>query len=194
MLIRDAVPGDAADLARLINMAGEGLPQFLWRKESEETGLDPIRIGGQRAARDEGAFSYRHARMAETEGSVTGMALAYRLDDPGEPVNLTTLPAVVRPLVELEALAPGSWYVNAVAAYPEYRGQGIGMALMEDCERAARADGAGSLSLIVAGENSGAHRLYLRLGYRDISALPLVTWPGGPDGGDWILMARELLY
>ena len=192
MLIRNAFNTDAVDLARLINMAGEGLPEFLWRCAADKAGITPRQLGAQRAARDEGAFSYSHARMAEISGNVTGMSLAYRLDDPTSPAELESLPAMVRPLVELEVLAPGTWYINAVAAYPEWRGQGVGKALMEDCEEAAVASGAGAISLIVASENTGAHRLYLRLGYRQKASLPLVTWPGGPAGGDWLLMVRIL--
>lgn len=192
MLIRNAFNSDAADLARLINMAGEGLPEFLWRDEAEKVGIPAMHLGAQRAARDEGAFSYRHARVAEIAGEAAGMSLAYRLDDAGGPADLESLPPMVRPLVELEALAPGSWYINAVAAYPEWRGQGVGKALMEDCEEAAVSCDANAVSLIVASENTGAHRLYLRLGYREEASSPLVTWPGGPGGGNWLLMVRNL--
>lgn len=192
MLIRNANPEDAADLARLINMAGEGLPDYLWSEEAERAGIDPVQFGAQRAAREDGGFSYRHARMADIAGSVAGMALAYRLEDPIETGRTDALPASVRPLVELEARAPGSWYVNAVAAYPQFRGQGVGRALMEDCEEAAVAIGATETSLIVASENRGAHRLYLRLGYLELARMPLVQWPGASRGGDWILMVKSL--
>ena len=193
MVIRNAFHSDAADLARLINMAGEGLPEYLWRDEAERRGVSSMQLGARRAGREEGGFSYRHARVAVIDGSMAGMSLAYRLDDPGDPVEPESLPPMVRPLVELEALAPGSWYINAVAAYPEWRGQGVGNALMMDCEEAAVAAGVYAMSLIVASENAAAHRLYLRLGYRETATRPLVTWPGGPRGGNWILMVRELL-
>ena len=38
------------------------------------------------------------------------------------------------PLQELENLAPGTWYVNVLAAYPEHRGQGYGTALLAVAE------------------------------------------------------------
>ena len=192
MLIRNANPEDAADLARLINMAGEGLPEYLWREEAERAGLDPVQLGAQRAAREDGGFSFRHARMADLAGSVAGMALAYRLADPVESGSAESLPASVRPLVELEARAPGSWYVNAVAAYPQFRGQGVGKALMADCEEAAVASGATEISLNVASENRGAYRLYVHLGYLETARLPLVPWPGCSHQGDWILMVKSL--
>jgi hypothetical protein len=36
------------------------------------------------------------------------------------------MPAMFVPLQELENLAPGTWYVNVLAAYPEHRSQGHG--------------------------------------------------------------------
>lgn len=69
-----------------------------------------------RAARESGGFSYRNAHVAERDGRVVAMLLGYRLPEPYDAGDLEALPSVVRPLVELEALAPGSWYVNAVAA------------------------------------------------------------------------------
>jgi len=47
-------------------------------------------------------------------------------------------------------------------------------------------------SLIVASENKVAHATYLKLGNREIGSRPLVTFPGGPGGGQWLLMAKKL--
>ena len=43
----------------------------------------------------------------------------------------------MRPLVLLEAKAPGSWYVNVLATFPEFRRQGIGVQLLAVAERKA---------------------------------------------------------
>ena len=120
------------------------------------------------------------------------MLLSYRLPDPYEAGDLDSLSAVIRPLVELEALAPGSWYLNAIATYQQFRGRGVGSALMADSEEPARAAGARQMSLIVASENLGAHALYRKLGYREIASRPLVVFPGGPEGGEWLLMVSDL--
>jgi len=98
MNIRDATKDDVKDLAILINLAGEGLPMFLWRQMAEQ-GQDPLTLGAIRAARDEGLFSYRNARVFEIDGLVAGMMLGYLLPDPydvGEPGDY---PAAVWPLV-----------------------------------------------------------------------------------------------
>ena len=62
MRIEDASIDQAADLAHLINLAGEGIPHYLWSDMAEE-GEDPMAVGARRAAREEGGFSYRNARV-----------------------------------------------------------------------------------------------------------------------------------
>src|SRR3546814_2245097 len=65
---RPAVRADAPVLAELVNHAGEGIPLYLWDKlrEPGETAWD---VGRRRAARDDGAFSYRNALIIEHAGS-----------------------------------------------------------------------------------------------------------------------------
>lgn len=192
MNIRNARPEDAPALARLIDIAGEGIPSWLWSR-SAESGQTAEQVGCERAAREEGGFSYRNARVCvDTSGHIIGMLLSYRQPDPYELPDLAELPAVVRPLVELEAAAPGTWYVNALATFPESRGLGAGTRLMGLAESMAREAGAPGLSLIVAEENAGAKRLYERLGYRVTARAPIVPWPGAAHGGDWLLMVRPL--
>ncbi|WFM71863.1 GNAT family N-acetyltransferase [Halomonas sp. CKK8] len=191
MRLRDAVRADARDLAYLINLAGEGLPEYLWGLMAEG-GESPLEVGMQRAARQEGGFSYRHARVCIDRGRLVGMILAYRLSDAGDPEELDDCPAVVEPLLRLEARVPGSWYINAIATLPSARRKGIGRLLMAQAEASAIAAGCDEISLIVASENGVARAFYRRLGYREVASLPVVPWPGGPHGGDWLLMARRL--
>ena len=99
---------------------------------------------------------------------------------------------LVRPLVELESHAPGSWYVNALAAYPEFRGQGLGTRLLSEAEAIAHGTGAAVVSLIVAEANEGAKRLYERTGYRESARRRLVPFPGLGHSGDWVLMTKPL--
>lgn len=190
MTIRPAQQDDAPVLARLIDMAGEGIPRFLWTGNPE--GLEPLDWGARRAARDEGGFSYRNASVAVIDDAVAGMLLGYRQPDPYDVGDLDEVPAVVRSLIELEARAPGSWYVNALAALPEYRGQGVGTALLDEAERLAMETGAPALSLIASEENAGAVRLYENTGYRSCDRCPITDYPGAPYGGDWLLMVKPL--
>jgi len=191
MFIRPAIAEDAETLARLINMAGEGIPEYLWQGMAE-LGQSAMEVGAQRAGRDEGGFSYTNAWVAVDDGLITGMLLSYRQDDPYDTGDLAECPDFIRPLLVLESKAPGSWYVNAIAIEPGCRGQGIGTELLGKAEELAIGSGTASMSLIVAAENTGAKRLYELLGYVVNAALPVEPWPGCEYGGDWLLMVKRL--
>ncbi|HEY9520899.1 MAG TPA: GNAT family N-acetyltransferase, partial [Methyloceanibacter sp.] len=161
---RPATKADASALAVLVDIAGEGLPAHLWStlKAPDQSILE---VGRERAQRETGGFSYRNAIVAELEGEIAACLVGYRLDDPYDLGNLAEIPALVRPLVLLEAKAPGSWYVNVLATFPEFRRQGIGVQLLTIAEQKARESGALDLSVIVAGKNERAARLYRRAGF-----------------------------
>ena len=187
--IRPAGQDDASALARLINLAGEGIPLWLWRRDAASD-EEAFAIGAQRAARDSGGFSYTNAHVAEVDGQVAAMLLGYRLPDPYDIDDLDEAPEVVRPLIELESQAPGSWYLNAIATFENFRGRGVGSRLMSLALERARESGATELSLIVAQENQGAFRLYQREGYTPGESRPVIPFPGCSFSGDWVLMTR----
>lgn len=186
-----AKQSDAREIATLINLAGEGLPFFLWAAmaDSEQSPLD---VGELRAARSEGDFSYNNAMVIRDGSQLAGMILAYRLPNPYEIDDLNELPPIVRPLVELEATVAGSWYINALATKAEHRGQGIGQTLIEQTSQQARVSGAGTLSLIVDSNNRSAKSLYEFLGFEQIASQPIVPWDNGPQDGQWQLMIKTL--
>lgn len=184
---RPARRADAADLARLADLAGEGLPSRLWAGLAAP-GEDVWTIGARRAMRDEGAFSWRNATMAELGGAAAGALIAYGVGDAPEPLD--DLPALARPLQELENLAPGSRYVNVIAVYPAFRGRGVARRLMAEAEAAAV--GAAEMSLIVADRNAAATGLYRALGYRERARRAIVAqgWP--TESTEWVLMVKPL--
>jgi len=190
-MIREARVEDASKLAELMNVAGEGIPAYLWEGMASP-GEDVMAFGARRVAQPEGGFSYTNAHVAVYADQIVGMLVGYRLPDPHEVGPLDEIPAVVRPLVELEAEAPGSWYINAVATDAEYRGKGVGRKLLGLAEQLAGASGAGTISLIVAEENAGARRLYEILGYQIIARRAIVPFPRCPHTGDWVLMKKEM--
>lgn len=189
--LRPARKEDAQSLALLIDIAGEGFGKYLW-SQSAGPGESPLDVGMKRARREEGGFSYRNATLAECEGKIAGLLLGYRLDDPYDTGDLGSLPDMIRPLVELESCAPGSWYINALAAFPQYRDRGLGTLLLRQADRLAKLSDARIVSLIVAEENGDAMRFYLRNGYREETRRPLVPFPGLGHGGDWVLMTKAI--
>ena len=188
---RPAAKADASALAVLVDIAGEGLPAHLWNT-LKAPGQSILEVGRERAAREEGGFSYRNAIIAEVDGEIAACLVGYRLDDPYDLGDLEQVPPVVRPLVLLEAKARGSWYVNVLATFPEFRRCGIGIELLGIAEGKAREEGAHALSVIVAAENERAARLYAAAGYEALATEPIFAFPGCPHGGDWLLMVKPL--
>jgi ribosomal protein S18 acetylase RimI-like enzyme len=186
-----AAKADASALAVLVDIAGEGLPAYLW-STLKAPGQSILEVGRERAAREEGGFSYRNAVIAVVDGEIAACLVGYRLDDPCDLGDLEDIPPLVRPLVLLEAKAPGSWYVNVLATFPEFRRRGFGRALLGIADQRAREEGAHALSVIVAAENKPAARLYAAACYEPLATAPIVAFPGCPHGGDWLLMVKPL--
>lgn len=190
MEIRKARASDAAHLVRFINMAADDLPLHFWRKTVGPTG-DPWALGKERAARETGNFSYRNAWLAEVEGQVAACLLGYAAEPEPEPIDPDTPPIFV-PLLELEALAPGSWYLNVLATLPAFRGKGLGRALLAQAEAIAAAAGHTSISLIAADTHQDALRLYAATGYREVARRHVVKGDWQVDAGEWLLLMKTV--
>jgi ribosomal protein S18 acetylase RimI-like enzyme len=189
--IEAAQKEQAKQLAFLINLAGEGIPEYLWQGMAENGEL-PLDVGARRAAREEGGFSYRNARICTDNGELLGMIISYRQPQPYDVGDISEYPEIVRPLVLLEAEEPGSWYINAIATFEQYRGRGVARKLLQEAEDLAALENCSKMSLIVASENARAGGLYEYLGYRRTASLPVVPYPGCLHGGQWDLMVKEL--
>lgn len=189
-LIRPAALSDAPILAELVNYAGEGMPLYLWSKMAAP-GESAWDVGRQRAAREEGSFSYRNATAIEQDGACAGCLIGYEIADAPEPIG-ADMPAMFVPLQELENLAPSTWYVNILAVLPQFRGRGLGARLLGVADETGRKLGKRGMSVIVSDANHGARRLYERCGYRAAAARAKVKedWLG--DGADWILLIKPL--
>ncbi len=187
--IRRATPDDDAALAIAVNMAGEGLPLYLWRQMAGP-GVDPWSVGRERARRDHGCFSYANAVVREVDGEIAGCLVGYRQPDTPEPIDTATLSPMFAGLQALENLAPGTWYVNVLATFPHHRRNGHGMELLRHAERRARETGATGLSIIVADTNTAARRLYERLGCREVASRPAVKEDWDNPVCNWVLLTK----
>lgn len=190
-LIRQADASDAESLARLINLAGEGIPNWLWARACVE-GQTPLDIGIERARRTQGGFSYTNALVAEPHGYPIGMVLSYAITAaPTE--NPNDLPAPIAPFVALEKLSVDTWFINALAVFAEGQNRGIGSQLLTAAEELAQAKGFQKMSIQVYGQNSGAVRLYERHGYQLVASDPVRLHPCPPYyTGDVLLLIKKL--
>ncbi len=185
--MRLATEADAAELAELVNFAGEGLPLYIWAGLAKN-GQDPWAVGRARQAEKarEGQIVVADSGNGAV-ASLTGYAIG------AEPVEIgEDFPALFRPLQELENQALQSWYVNVLACYPDSRGQGIGSALLDLADEISGADGLHRMSVIVASNNLGARRLYERKGYRELATAPCVKEGWDTETENWVLLGKSL--
>jgi ribosomal protein S18 acetylase RimI-like enzyme len=188
--IRPARREDAGALAELVNYAGEGMPFYLWGKLAD-LGETAWEVGRRRAAREEGSFSYRNAIIAEHDGQAAGCLIGYEIAADPVPISMET-PPMFAPLQELENLASGTWYVNVLAVLPRFRNLCLGSALLGLADQTGRRLGKRGMSVIVAGNNHGARRLYERFGYRETARRTMVKEDWISEGHEWMLLVKSL--
>jgi GNAT superfamily N-acetyltransferase len=190
---RRARKEDARAMAELLEIAAEGIATWLWQ-QSAGPGQSPLEVGAARAAREDATFSYRNAVLAERNGVVAALLLAYPLPepDPAEVAAIEDVPPLLRPLCELEWQVPGSFYINALAARPDLQGQGLGSGLLDIADGLAAEAGCDRLSIQVFEQNCGAVRLYLRRGYSIVDSRPIIAHPCYPYDSNVLLLTRPV--
>jgi ribosomal protein S18 acetylase RimI-like enzyme len=185
---RRATLADADDLAKLVEFASEGFSLHFWTLLAGP-GRDPWEVGRERVSSETLGVSYRNALIAQQAGTTIGALVGYPLREQSD--HDDALPALLAPFHELMTLAPNTWYVHVLAAYPEHRGRGVGTALLREADRRAAATGTRGLSLVVSDTNTGARQLYERCGYREAARRRMVKNGWQHPGTDWVLMIKN---
>lgn len=183
--IRAATTDDIPMLVSMINTAGAGFPMEAWRAACS-AGQNPWDKGRDLMLDERADVYYGHSWIAQTPSGGLGGLVLYqppKSNDPGS--NETT--ACFKPLKELEDEAIGTAHVSYLCTLDNWRGRGIGSALLRFAESRRGPKG---MSVIVAGSNSGARALYRRFGYIETSRRPMVMPDGRTLGDEWILMFK----
>ena len=187
---RGARVEDCAEIAALYSISSDGVADYIWRKLAGP-GEDPLEVGERRYAREDTVFSYKNCVVAEHDGEVIGMLVAFPMEaepDPGEPDGEAD--PVLAPYGELDR--PGSYYVCGMALFPKHRGRGLGARMLGLAREEARRRGLAEMSLIVFEQNTGAKRLYERHGFREVARRPVVPHELIRYTGDALLMVAEV--
>ncbi len=190
--IRPAEVADIPHLATALMEASGGLVEAVY--EGVIPGRETHLIVEHLFSRAGATTAFTNCRVAEHEGSVLGSIHAFPMDAMGEGPPDPLAPEdrfyLYAPFEHMHA--DGSYYLMALAVYPEFRGSGIGQRLIAEEEAAAKARGFNVASLNVFAENLGAVRLYESLGYREVAREPAVPHDRIRFGGDILLMTRDL--
>lgn len=173
--IIDAVPDDAPIIAdAILSAVGEDIVNSLAGDHSVE---DVHRLFENLARRDDTQYSYLNTRIALTEEGVkAGVCVSY---NGGLLLELRKRFFIEARRIlgwsiseeEINSL-PGEtseeeFYLDTLATLPEYRGRGIGRALIEDAAQKAVKDKL-PLGLLVSDHNPDARKLYDSLGFKQV--------------------------
>lgn len=161
--IRAAQPEDAHIIALTIAMAiGD---EVALRNYCGEHYLDVLT---EIALTEATQYSWQNALIAEYNGVVAGAVVGY------DGANLEALRSGTLAIVDrltgrrpnvVDETSAEEYYLDSVAVLPEFRGNGIGLHLVNAfCEKAF-SEGAQRVGLIVDIENPAAERLYTSLGF-----------------------------
>ncbi len=138
--------------------------------------------------------AFSNGFVAENESKVLGSIHAFPMDamggGPADPLVPDDRKYLFSPFEHMHA--EGSYFIVAVAVYAEFRSSGIGSRLIAEAEAAAKAKGFTEACLNVFSENTGAVKLYEKLGYEESARQPVVGHEKIRYGGDYLLMTRGL--
>jgi ribosomal protein S18 acetylase RimI-like enzyme len=165
MLIRKAIPQDCKLIAALLMLpTGEVIRRLIGEKnhaKAEEFLLNFI----QQTANQ---YSFENCHVAELEGEITGVLLAYdgsKLVELRKPVlDYIQQQFGLIPTVTDETQA-GEVYIDSIAVSPAHQGKGIGSKLLQHVIYQKKGE---TLGLLVDKTNPPAKRLYLRIGFESV--------------------------
>ncbi|MBQ8779254.1 MAG: GNAT family N-acetyltransferase [Alistipes sp.] len=116
-------------------------------------------------------YSWRYALVAEVEGITAGAIVGYDGALLGKLREGTY--AVIREQIGRTPTIPdeteaGEFYLDSVGVWPEFRGLGVGRALLDALAEKAFAEGHERVGLIVDFDNPQAEKLYASLGFERV--------------------------
>ncbi|ADV67401.1 GNAT family N-acetyltransferase [Deinococcus maricopensis] len=169
LTIRPAVPGDARACVPLIVDAIGDIALTLTVEPTVSRAAGALRAFFQEDEEDDNRLSYRNAWVAEVDGHMAGVLVAYD----GARARMLDWPFLRRAwaltdnthyVIEEETEA-GEFYVDTVSVRAAYQGRGVGTQLVQFAVALARERGFPRVTLLVDEGNVGARRLYERLGF-----------------------------
>lgn len=179
--LRPAKPDydEGLQFANYLDQAAEGFFRFM-------LGQNSARIIASAFVEPGHTLSWENVLFAEVDNRIVGMSSTFTAEQhrkfSDEPLQKAAkLSAIRMKLVRiifaplwriLETIPEGDFYIQAIAVDPDLRGSGVGSLMMSEIESRGKAVGSSRLSLDVSAKNTGAQKLYQRLGMVDSSCWP----------------------
>jgi ribosomal protein S18 acetylase RimI-like enzyme len=186
--IRRATADDIPHLARFQIMAYGGYNEVLYDGlmpgQSTESLVQP------QFARPNTTPFYENHWIAMCDGQVAGGIHAFPMEDmakfPPDPLVPEERYAMIDEY--LYHPPPGTYYVNALSVYSDFRGKGIASILLSLGRKHAAEKGFAECSLYVFAENVRAVAFYKKHGFKEAGRYPVTEHPLLYFTGDTLLM------
>ena len=180
--IRSAIEDDANTSTQLIYMTMGSLADYLLGGDDEGAAKKVI---SRLFRRQKNRYSHQYTNLAIINGEVAGLLLSYHgkvLKSLNFPMvesmfAVIELPQLLQffyrslPLIRIKEAAADEYFINNMAIFPEFRGQGIGKFLMNLAQKRAKESGLNKCALTVEIKNSRAVELYQYLGYQIVDTI-----------------------
>jgi ribosomal protein S18 acetylase RimI-like enzyme len=190
---RDGRNEDCAILAKLINIASEGIIEYLFHDLIPD--MTSVQMVAHNLSAENSFYSYKNAIVAEYNQNLIGASLSY----PSRFHQITEEMRNFLPEDRLEhfksfyaSRVEDSLLLNTLCVDERFRGKGIGTKLIALTKKKAKKDGFKSLSLMVLADNADAHRLYARCGFKTVEAVELKSHELIPHEGGCLLLKCEI--
>lgn len=196
--IRKATPDDAHSCAQLLLMASHGMAEAVYRDLIP--GQPTVKIIGDHRIRPEGrSSSYPNWWIAEDpHRNVAGAINAYPLDGSCRPMREELLTEdrikILVPMIELDAEAAGTFFINIVAVFPEHRHGGIARRLIALVVEEARNAGMAAVSLTTFEDDSRLIAYYRGFGFTVAASRPIVPNECLLSTGNLVLMTMPVKH
>jgi ribosomal protein S18 acetylase RimI-like enzyme len=170
-------PGDkdeCAQLAELINIASDGVVEYLFR--DLVPGMTPVQVVAYGLEKDNYPHTYKSAIVATIKDDIVGMALSYpssyhKITD--EMRNFFPEDRLAHLSHFYSASVENSWYLDDLCVVEGYRRKGIGEKLISLTKEKAIENGHHTLSLIAFADNTLAIPVYKRTGFEIVKKVEL---------------------
>ncbi|MCC8167556.1 MAG: GNAT family N-acetyltransferase [Planctomycetes bacterium] len=166
MQIRPARREDAAAIARFIWMAESEMVEFMTGSTDPEA--SQAILEGWVTSPIENRYSLSHNLVAELDGRPAGSLIGFPADKQAglDTLLINDIRGRGRVIDRLYSEGePGTYYLSTMGVDPDFRGRGVGSALIEAAEERARDLGFSRLSLLVSKNKDRVRALYERLGF-----------------------------
>ena len=166
VIVRAAMPKDAEVIAQAVTLAiGDEATLRSY------CGDDYIAVLTEIARQDASQYSWRNALIAEVDGVAAGAIVGYdgaQLRVLRNGTFTVLLECIGRVPNILDETGRGEYYLDSIGVFSQFRGLGVGRALIEAFCNKAFAEGHERVGLIVDYDNSQAERLYTSLGFERV--------------------------